>query len=214
MTDHTPTPEAQTVADALMRSGVAQPLAAQCAHHFDLMVRWNRVHNLTRITSATDAAHRHYLDCILAVQTIAEQVQEIPTGWADIGSGAGFPGIVAAAVWQRRGRLVEPAKKRASFLADVGRRLSLPVEVETVRVQEMEASPLVVSRATLPWREAEPAFAHVSPGGILALLVSEDSPEDEWRALAAQWGAVRPSRHSYALPGGVPRAVLLASRQQ
>lgn len=200
------------LASRLVASGVEDALAAQCAAHFDAMIRWNRVHNLTRITSPEQAAEAHYLDSLLAADTIANALGDVPEGWADIGSGAGFPGVLAALRWGVPGRFVEPAKKRASFLSDICRRLSLPISVEAKRVQEMAPSPLVVSRATFPWKEAAPAFAKVAAGGWLALLVSTDSALAELIDVSTAWGGVAPQRLVYRLPSGIERAVLVVQR--
>lgn len=192
--------------------GIDGARAAKCAAHFDAMVRWNRVHNLTRITTPEKAAEGHYFDCLRAVEMVEKAVGTIPEGWADIGSGAGFPGVLAALTWEAPGRFVEPAKKRASFLSDVCRRLSLSISVEPLRVQEMAPSPLVLSRATFPWKDAAPAFAKVSPGGHLAMLVSTDSPLDRFEEIAQDWGGVDPQRLSYRLPSGIERGVLFVQR--
>ena len=41
--------------------------------HYELMVKWNRTHNLTRILSLEDAVVKHYLDCILGFEFVPEK---------------------------------------------------------------------------------------------------------------------------------------------
>ena len=198
------------VAERLMALDVAEGVADKCGHHFDLMVRWNRVHNLTRITTPEAAAISHYADCLRAIEQV--QAEAAPAGpWTDIGSGAGFPGMLVAFCVEAPVHLVEPAKKRASFLTDVARRMGLNhVVVEAQRVQEMAPRSLILSRATLPWREASPAFAKLSPGGMLALMVSEEATAGEWEGIAVGWGADAPTCRTYTLPDGAVRSVLFA----
>lgn len=187
--------DAQVLAEALeavfRQEGVSLPpgLAQGCGQHFAGVVRWNRTHNLTRVTSAASAAVTHYYDCIRPLLEM-----EAPSSFVDIGSGAGFPGMVAALVWPRaEATLVEPARKRASFLklvaGQLGRKVSV-VDPETVH------GSLVLSRATFPPEQGEHLWGYVQPGGTLAVWTT---PEDEimWRDRASTWSAGAVTSFSY-----------------
>lgn len=202
------------VAKSLVDEGEAEVLALACGRHFDQVIRWNRVHNLTRITRPEQATISHYVDGLRAADAIAGAIGVPTETVADVGSGAGFPGVLCALRWpDAQHRWVEPAKKRASFLTEVRRVLSLPhVTVEAIRVQDMEPAALVVSRATIPWREATPIFDKVEPGGWVALLASEEASAEEWKTVAEAWGASSTQRLVYSLPHEGERVVLLAQR--
>ncbi|OGR07107.1 MAG: 16S rRNA (guanine(527)-N(7))-methyltransferase RsmG [Deltaproteobacteria bacterium RIFOXYB12_FULL_58_9] len=90
------------------------------ARHWLMVHSWNSRINLTAITSDEHAAWYHYRDSL-------EAIQLLPNGSVvDIGSGAGFPGIpLAIAEPEREVVLVEPRRKRASFLNTVKARLGL-----------------------------------------------------------------------------------------
>src|SRR5579863_9680025 len=60
--------------------------------HYRLLLRWNRNINLTRITSLQDAVRYHYCESLY----LASRLPVGPLRIADIGSGAGFPGIPVA----------------------------------------------------------------------------------------------------------------------
>ncbi len=91
----------------------------QFAAHWQLVKQWNKRINLTAINDDTEAAWLHYRDC-------AEILKLLKSGAVvDMGSGAGFPGIVLAIAWQHPITLVEPRRKRVSFLRTAKAKLGL-----------------------------------------------------------------------------------------
>jgi 16S rRNA (guanine(527)-N(7))-methyltransferase RsmG len=153
--------------------------------HFELMVQWNKTHNLTRIVDPRAAAERHYLDCIWGLSFLPSKVAIL-----DAGSGAGFPGLMAAIVWpERRIRLVEPSRKRASFLKVACVELGLrQVVVENKRVEEVAPEAVVISRATFSWPGLRPVFEAVGEGGALGLFVGDSLSEDDLISTAEDVG--------------------------
>jgi 16S rRNA (guanine527-N7)-methyltransferase len=119
----------------------------------------------------------HYEDCRAALAELR------PSGrWADLGTGAGFPGIVFAARFPEVALdLVDSRQKRCAFLenvlatAEVGDR----VQVWCSRLEDLPAQRWdgVLARALAPPDEV---FAHaqrlVRPGGELVLLLQDDQP--------------------------------------
>ncbi len=94
------------------------PLTAQQIAQFDLyraeLLRWNEHINLTAITDNDEIIHKHFLDSLSVLEHIS-----IKDGDAviDIGTGAGFPGIVLKIYMPDiRLTLVESSKKKVSFL--------------------------------------------------------------------------------------------------
>ena len=60
--------------------------------------------------------------------------------WVDLGSGGGFPGLVVAIMLHEAGTrvtLVESDRRKAAFLAEVARQTGTPVEIQTVRIEQM-----------------------------------------------------------------------------
>ncbi|MCL6543633.1 MAG: 16S rRNA (guanine(527)-N(7))-methyltransferase RsmG [Bryobacteraceae bacterium] len=115
--------------------------------HWELLKRWNRRLNLTAITKEADAVTRHYAESLfVAVQLPAGQLKI-----ADIGSGAGFPGVpVAVARPECRVTLVESSQKKAVFLREATRGLS-NVEVLCARAEQLKSGyDWLVSRAVRP----------------------------------------------------------------
>jgi 16S rRNA (guanine527-N7)-methyltransferase len=127
---------------------------------------------------------RHLLNCAVAHELI-------PNGSsvADVGSGAGLPGLVLALVRpDLRITLVEPLLRRSDFLTDAVARLGLDhVEVVRARVEDLPRGTsfdVVTSRAVAALdklaRWCAPA---VSPGGVMIALKGERA-DDELRAAA------------------------------
>jgi len=105
--------------------------------------QWNRKINLiARNTSLPDIIEKHFLDSL----TLLPVLDELPPGdgpLLDVGSGAGFPGLVVKIA--RPGRqvlLLEPRQRRSIFLRHIIRTLSLEgIEVSTTRVEDDETRP-------------------------------------------------------------------------
>jgi 16S rRNA (guanine527-N7)-methyltransferase len=114
--------------------------------HYELLVRWNRKMNLTSIRSPEEIVVRHYCESLF----FAAQVPE-PWGaasFADIGSGAGFPGVPMAVLrpdWKIS--LVESHQRKAVFLRESTRCLG-NVSVLGSRAEELTTGfDVIVSRA-------------------------------------------------------------------
>lgn len=84
--------------------------------HYNLLLRWNRVVNLTTVTSLDEAVERHYCESLfLGIRLPAGTI-------ADIGSGAGFPGIPIAILRPDCSvTLIESHSRKAVFLREATR---------------------------------------------------------------------------------------------
>ena len=110
-----------------------------------LLHEWNQIHNLTGAKSI-DAIYINIVDSLYPLTFIGK-----PATLLDVGTGAGFPGLVLAIALQKTEVvLAEPLKKRVSFLKYAAIDLELKnVKVEAKRVEkvEHEAFDLITSRA-------------------------------------------------------------------
>jgi 16S rRNA (guanine527-N7)-methyltransferase len=155
-------------------SDLSLPDAAveQLAVHWQLVKTWNERVNLTSILDDVEAAWRHYRDSL-------EGQAVLPDGAiVDLGSGAGFPGLpLAVASPERTFTLVEPRRKRVSFLEVAVARLRL----DNVRVlygsstdPADRAYAAAVTRATFSAQEElEDCLAWVEPGAPVIAYRSE-----------------------------------------
>jgi len=106
--------------------------------YFTELKKWNKKVNLVaRRTSDDDLVENHFLDSLALVPALAKN----GTHLLDIGSGAGFPGLVCKAVLQEMTvTLVEPRLKRVAFLKHIIRLLELKnVQVLACRIEDESA---------------------------------------------------------------------------
>ena len=99
------------------------------ASHAELLERWNRVVRLVGEETPEEWIRRHYAESLAARAYWRASTAEAggESGLLDIGSGAGFPGLVLAAVHPERSvTLVEARERKAAFLAEAARELDLP----------------------------------------------------------------------------------------
>ena len=118
---------------------------APFAEFLALLARWNRTINLVGRADLPHAAERHLADA-LQLQPL------IPPGTThgiDLGSGAGFPGLVLAAATGLPFDLIEADQRKAAFLREAARILRAPVRVHATRIEtaRLPPAPLVTARA-------------------------------------------------------------------
>jgi len=120
-------------------------IITQLERFAELLHEWNQVHNLTGAKSI-QAIYDNIVDSLYPLSFIKQ-----PQTLLDVGTGAGFPGLVLAiALPQTEVVLAEPLKKRVSFLKYVGVDLELSnLRVEAKRVESITHRPfeLITSRA-------------------------------------------------------------------
>jgi 16S rRNA (guanine527-N7)-methyltransferase len=130
--------------------------AGAFVHYAALLERWGRRVNLTAITGFPDVVHRHFLDSALVLSHVSPRPGDAV---ADVGSGAGFPGVPLAILRPDvRFSLFEATAKKAAFLHALVATLGLRnVAVETCRLEAARVPPEwrgvfdgVVSRYTAP----------------------------------------------------------------
>ncbi len=98
---------------------------AQIQHYLDLLERWNRTINLTRVQGVADQLRFHFFESFWAADRFLHPNQAI----ADVGTGAGFPGLALKLFLPTlRLTLIEKSAKKVVFLKEACRALSLPAE--------------------------------------------------------------------------------------
>jgi 16S rRNA (guanine527-N7)-methyltransferase len=149
--------------------------------HYQELSRWNRTLSLIGPGTADEVLSRHYGEALSALPLLPLGAREA----VDVGSGAGFPGIVLAAA--RPGlhvTLCEARGRKWSFLASAARRSSLPCRCLNARVGLPlptglpDAIDLVTARAVRLEPEVLGALAsRLTPRGRVLLWVGEETPD-------------------------------------
>jgi 16S rRNA (guanine(527)-N(7))-methyltransferase RsmG len=156
-------------------AAVTAEQAVVLQQHYELLCRWNRVLNLTRIERIDEAVERHYCESL----ALAKALPATPgLRIADIGSGAGFPGFPVAVVRSDCAvTLIESHQRKAVFLQEASRGMA-NVKVLARRAEDVtEKYDWVVSRAVSYEDLAKPIQRL---GGRVALLTGAEEPPVAW----------------------------------
>ncbi len=130
-----------------------------------LVETWSRTINLVSRGDLPHLWERHVEDSL----ALAAHVPAGTTRAIDLGSGAGFPGMVLAVATGVAFTLIESDTRKAVFLREVARLLAAPVTVINSRIEvaKVAPAPLVTARALAPLdRLIGLALPHLAPGGV------------------------------------------------
>jgi 16S rRNA (guanine527-N7)-methyltransferase len=130
---------------------VSEDQAAQLSTHYQFLERWNDKMNLTSLEPGPELVIRHYCESLFLGAQLA-----IGGRIADIGSGAGFPGVPVAVLHpESTVALIESLQRKAVFLREATRHLT-NVDVLASRAEVVDAQfDWIISRAVNPkevWR--------------------------------------------------------------
>jgi 16S rRNA (guanine527-N7)-methyltransferase len=157
-----------------------------------LLKKWNRAYNLTAIRDESDMVTQHLLDSLsLLASEPAGKSALAGRRWADVGSGAGLPGIPLAIVRADLDMtLIEAVAKKSAFQRQAKIELGLPnVTVVGGRVEKLPGGTfdLVVSRAFAELADFIRLAGHLlAPGGRLHAMKGQ-LPADELSRLPPGW---------------------------
>lgn len=166
--------------------------------YLELLLKWNAKINLTAIRDPEQIVPRHFGESLALAHSVMTKLA--PRTAADLGSGAGFPGLpLSIYAPDLPVTLVESQNKKATFLKEVVRTLGLHnVTVRHVRGEELsERFDVVTIRAVERFEKAlQVAAALRSTAGHIAMLVSAA----QVKSLPGQW-------ITQELPGGTNLAL-------
>jgi 16S rRNA (guanine527-N7)-methyltransferase len=139
-----------------------------------LLLRWNQRISLTALTDIAAILQIHFGESIVATSTVPIQHGRL----ADVGTGAGFPGIpIKIARPHLHVLLIEPNVKKCAFLSEVVRALQLDAKVIRGRMETALANDdqldYVTSRAVGNWDGILEFGHHLKRGAELVLWVGE-----------------------------------------
>ncbi len=150
-------PKQQLLSAAAFRAAadVSRETLDRLERYAALLEKWNRAINLVARGSLADLWRRHMLDSA-QLWPLLPPPQGRPRRILDLGSGAGFPGLVLAIMGASDGdvevHLVEADKKKAAFLREAARIVEAPVTLHVQRIESLAPFPVdaVTARACAP----------------------------------------------------------------
>lgn len=146
-------------------------------------------HNLVARSTIEDRWSRHYLDS-------AQLFKLIPAGTkhlVDLGSGAGFPGLILAALGSAHGlkvTLIESTGKKAAFLAEAGKAMGLDnIEVMPQRIEQVKVAPpeIITARALASLDKLCAYGAQIAGRNTTFLYMKGSRAEDELTEALKSW---------------------------
>jgi 16S rRNA (guanine527-N7)-methyltransferase len=155
-------------------------LADRVAIYISVLQEWNRKISLTTVTDPIEITKFHFGESLFAASALKIHEGRL----ADVGSGAGFPGVpLAMAIPGLRVSLIEANAKKAAFLCEVARLLSLS-NVNVIRsrwedISEKAPFDFICARALGDYESLiRWSSSHLNRGGILALFLGQDDAEN------------------------------------
>ena len=149
-----------------------------------LLKEENQRQNLVSATTLEQVWDRHILDS-------AQLIRHEPfdgASWVDVGSGAGFPGIVVASLVDGPVTLIEPRRLRADFLHKVCESLGLKATVFAGEAKRAEGRyDLITARAVAPLAKLLEISQHLSTGKSLWVLPKGRSAQSELAEAQRTW---------------------------
>ena len=152
--------------------------------------KWNKACNLTGIRNDKDIVIKHFLDSLLYLGPIPQGIVRV----ADIGSGAGFPGIPIKILRpELEMYLIEPSGKKAAFLRHIARQLKIKgIEIIEKRIEEITVNgelvtpvDVVLTRALFDITKFIQKTAHIVKRGGIFILNKGPKVKEELKKIGA-----------------------------
>lgn len=151
------------------RFGVSRETLEKLQTYEALLKQWQKTVNLVAPSTLGEVWHRHFADSAQLLRLAPESAAV----WLDLGSGAGFPGLVLAILLAERSEcrvlLVESDTRKAAFLREVARHTGAAVDIYPGRI-EMHST-----QANVPTIDVITARALASLDRLLALSLPYQS---------------------------------------
>jgi 16S rRNA (guanine527-N7)-methyltransferase len=168
-----------------------------------LLRKWQKAINLVSGATLDDLWRRHFLDSAQLVPSLSESEGHI----TDLGSGAGFPGLVLALITGRPTHLIESDQRKAAFLGEVARATGCAgrVQVHSARVEALKpwASPVITARALADLTQLLDWASPFVTADTTCIFPKGAKAEDELTAALRVWKMTVERRRSVTDPTGL-----------
>ena len=195
------------VAPPLSREAFAAQLAVsretleRLSVYLELLRRWQPAINLVGQATLADPWRRHFLDSA----QLAAHLPAGPANLVDLGSGAGFPGMVLALLGVRGVHLIEADRRKAEFLRAVARATGARVTIHAARIERTAGWPaeVIVARALAPLPRLLALAERFLAADSVCLLLKGESVVGELTNARVSWHMVSEMLPSLSGPTGV-----------
>jgi 16S rRNA (guanine527-N7)-methyltransferase len=194
-----------------MITNVSRETLERLEEYMAMLTEWRRAIALVSRASLSDPWRRHLLDSAQLHSLLSQDTHVL----LDIGSGAGFPGLVLAIMGVPEVHLVESNKRKCAFLQEVVRRTDCRAIVHHMRIEELPRFPceVVTTRALAPLpRLLEYAAPFLEKQGVLLALKGRGFEEEltkaqkSWKLTAIRHPSLSDSSGAVLLLKDIARA--------
>jgi 16S rRNA (guanine527-N7)-methyltransferase len=195
-----PTNTPLTLTGFIRVTNVSRETADRLAALVDLLAHWNRRINLVGRNTLGDVWRRHILDSAQLYPLIPREARTL----VDLGSGAGFPGLVLAIMGVPEVHLIESDTRKCVFLSEAARLTGAPVTVHPTRIERAKApvADVITARALAPLAELLSLSVPFRRAGTLLLFPKGQSVEEELTEAEKAWSITVNRRPSVTDPSG------------
>jgi 16S rRNA (guanine527-N7)-methyltransferase len=157
-----------------------------------LLIKWNKVYNLTAVRKPADMLTHHLLDSLAVLPPLSARLAgQGAQRLLDVGSGGGLPGVVLAIMLpELEVTCVDTVGKKASFIRQVAGELKLRnLSAAHARVEDLRLKPfdVIASRAFASLADFTRLTQHLLADGGVWMAMKGKDPTTEVAALPAEW---------------------------
>lgn len=178
--------------------GVSRETLDRLSTYEALLRKWQATINLVAPSTLDEVWHRHFADSAQLLAHIPDGAKRI----ADLGSGAGFPGLVLAILSaeakpgkpvERQFTLIESDTRKAAFLAEVARKTGVAVDIRAERIEKLSTQVKVapvdvaIARALAPLSRLLGMMAPLLGKESLAVLLKGRDALAELEEARTRW---------------------------
>jgi 16S rRNA (guanine527-N7)-methyltransferase len=169
-------------------ANVSRETLARLKLFSSMLTDWNARQNLVSRQSIEDVWLRHFWDSAQLVQFVPAAAKSL----VDLGSGAGFPGLVLAELLRGRSLrivLYDATEKKRNFLAAVAKRLNLAIEIRGGRIETATTEPfdVITARACAPLSKLLGYAQSFWDDGTVGLFLKGQNVGDELTEAHKYW---------------------------
>jgi 16S rRNA (guanine527-N7)-methyltransferase len=130
-------------------SNVSRETLDKLVEYSELLMKWQKAKNLVSNSTLDDMWLRHFYDSAQIYNHLEKVLATMPRTLLDIGSGAGFPGLVLGAMGVNKVHMVESNGKKCSFMSQVARMIGVDATIHNERIEKITSFDvdLITSRA-------------------------------------------------------------------
>ncbi len=176
--------------EAFLRAfSVSHEVAEKFDRYAALLADWQTRMNLVAPSTIPQVWRRHFLDSAQLLPLLPHKVAAESPALVDLGSGAGFPGMVLALLGVKNVHLIEATQKKAFFLRTVAATLGLAVTVHDQRAEDVKdlRAAIITARALAPLPDLLRLAGHFKRADSVLLFLKGAKAAEELAAARKSW---------------------------